>query len=94
MTNKRAGVRVTTRTSSSRSFDSLRAPRMTNEKVQKQIPSLRCGMTNKKATTEILAFGQNDGQEQKQMLGFFAALRMTNKRAGVRVTSYRGYGFV
>ena len=51
-------------------------------------------MTNKKATTEILAFGQNDGQEQKQMLGFFAALRMTNKRAGVRVTSYRGYGFV
>jgi hypothetical protein len=41
-----------------------------NVKVQKQIPSLRCGMTNKKATTEILAFGQNDGQEQKQMRGF------------------------
>jgi hypothetical protein len=46
-------------------------------------------MTNKKATTEILAFGQNDGQEQKQMRGFFAALRMTSERAGVRMTSKR-----
>jgi hypothetical protein len=41
---------------------------------QKQIPSLRCGMTKKNCNRNC------NGKSKSKMRGFFASLRMTNKK--------------